>query len=282
LRRVPGDEDNMSGTSELEKSSPTHDHSKVTADVIRAAMALAQRDVDLGLLTVEQIESIPRTRFAPVERQKIAAALSAQGMTNRQIAKAVGADEKTIRRDLDGAAIAAEGAANAAPEQPARRKRKELSSTENDSLPREESVASVETAEQPAATPRPKGKREQEREARKFEKAKQVEQVFGPQPGEPCFSDEIEAGSVVSSFEDSRKEVATLEDVFAERPAEVTDWVINQCRELAERWARLAEDLAVKRKLAREGQGNSVDPDASAQKRKAAMAESDNQKETTP
>jgi hypothetical protein len=31
-----------------------NEHSKVTADVIKAAMALAQRDVDLGLITVEQ------------------------------------------------------------------------------------------------------------------------------------------------------------------------------------------------------------------------------------
>jgi transposase len=80
------------------------EHSKITVEVIRAAMALAQRDVDLGLITVEQIEAIPRTRFAPVERKKIAEALSTQGMSNRQIAKVVGASEGTIRNDLSNGA----------------------------------------------------------------------------------------------------------------------------------------------------------------------------------
>jgi hypothetical protein len=96
-----------------------NDHSKVTADVIRAAMALAQRDVDLGLITIEQIEDIKRTRFAPVERKKIAEALSAQGMSNRQIAKVTGASPKTIDRDLGApASNDAESASNDAPPDP--------------------------------------------------------------------------------------------------------------------------------------------------------------------
>jgi transposase len=78
------------------------EHSKVTVEVIRAAMALAQRDVDLGLISIDEIESIPRTRFAPIERKKIAEALSAQGMSNRQIGKIVGVDHKTIANDLSG------------------------------------------------------------------------------------------------------------------------------------------------------------------------------------
>jgi hypothetical protein len=98
----------------------SEERSKVTADVIRAAMALAQRDVDLGLITVEQIESIPRTRFAPVERKKIAEALSAQGVSHRGIAKVTGASPKTIDRDLS-ASNGAKSASNDAPEKTAKK-----------------------------------------------------------------------------------------------------------------------------------------------------------------
>jgi hypothetical protein len=94
-----------------------NDHSKVTADVIRAAMALAERDVDLGLITIEQIEDIKRTRFAPVERKKIAEALSAQGMSNRQIAKVTGATHTTINRDLGGTNVPESGT-NVPPPEP--------------------------------------------------------------------------------------------------------------------------------------------------------------------
>jgi hypothetical protein len=59
---------------------------------------------------------------------------------------------------------------------------------------------------------------------------------------------------------------------LADNPELITDAVLAHCRELAERWARLAEDLAAMRKRAREAQGNAVDPDASAAAMKAAMA----------
>jgi N6-adenosine-specific RNA methylase IME4/transposase-like protein len=78
------------------------DSSKVTIDVVRAAMALAERDVELGLATVEQIRSIPRTRFAPAERKQIAALLKAEGKSNREIAEELGASHQTIGRDLGG------------------------------------------------------------------------------------------------------------------------------------------------------------------------------------
>lgn len=92
-------------------------HSKETIEVVRAALALAQRDVDLGLVTLAEIEAIPRTRFAPVERKKIAEALSAQGASTRQIAKVTGADQKTISRDLREA-NASKSEANASPPEP--------------------------------------------------------------------------------------------------------------------------------------------------------------------
>src|SRR5262245_16366084 len=75
-------------------------HSKETIEVVRAAMALAQRDVDLGLATLAEIAAIPRTRFAPVERKKIAKALINGGMSERKIAKELGVDRRTVRRDI--------------------------------------------------------------------------------------------------------------------------------------------------------------------------------------
>jgi N6-adenosine-specific RNA methylase IME4 len=75
------------------------DHAKVTTDVVRAAMALAERDVDLGLVTVQQIRDIPRTKFAAVERKQAVALLKAQGKSNRQIALELGVSHQTINRD---------------------------------------------------------------------------------------------------------------------------------------------------------------------------------------
>jgi len=65
-------------------------------------MALAQRDVDLGLVTIKEIEAIPRTRFAPVERKRVAKALIAGGASERQTAKALGVSKTTVRNDMRG------------------------------------------------------------------------------------------------------------------------------------------------------------------------------------
>jgi len=75
-------------------------HSKETIEVVRAALALAQRDVDLGLATIAEIEAIPRTRFAPVERKKAARVLIARGASEREAAEVLGVERTTIRRDL--------------------------------------------------------------------------------------------------------------------------------------------------------------------------------------
>jgi N6-adenosine-specific RNA methylase IME4/transposase-like protein len=77
------------------------DSSKVTIDVVRAAMALAERDVDLGLATVEQIQEIPRTRFAPAERKRLVALRKAEGKSNREIASELDIGVGTVSRDLN-------------------------------------------------------------------------------------------------------------------------------------------------------------------------------------
>lgn len=76
------------------------EHSKVTVDVVRAAMALAERDVGLGLATVEQIQDIPRTRFAPAERKQLVALKKAEGKSIREIEDETGIPRETARRDL--------------------------------------------------------------------------------------------------------------------------------------------------------------------------------------
>jgi hypothetical protein len=72
-------------------------HSKETIDVVRAAMALAERDVDLGLASVEEIQAIPRTRFAPAERKQI---VSKPPLTRTPapMLKKVGTDSATAGR----------------------------------------------------------------------------------------------------------------------------------------------------------------------------------------
>lgn len=80
----------------------TSDRSKVTIDVVRAAMALAERDVELGLATVAQIQAIPRTRFAPAERKQLVALLKQEGKSNREIAAELDISHQTVGRDLDG------------------------------------------------------------------------------------------------------------------------------------------------------------------------------------
>jgi N6-adenosine-specific RNA methylase IME4 len=76
------------------------DRSKETIDVVRAAMALAERDVELELVTVDQIQSIPRTRFAPAERKQLVALLKAEGKSNREIGRELGVDHKTVAADI--------------------------------------------------------------------------------------------------------------------------------------------------------------------------------------
>lgn len=90
------------------------DHATATLNVIRAAMDLAERDEHLGLVTVEQIQSIARTRFAPADRKQLAALLKAEGKSNREIARELSVDEGTIRRDT--AENSAKNAENSAPE----------------------------------------------------------------------------------------------------------------------------------------------------------------------
>lgn len=89
------------------------EHSKVTVDVVRAAMALAERDVGLGLATVEQIQDIPRTRFAPADRKQLVALRKAEGKSNREIARELDVDEKTVRNDAaENSALTAENSAD--------------------------------------------------------------------------------------------------------------------------------------------------------------------------
>jgi DNA invertase Pin-like site-specific DNA recombinase len=90
-------------------------HSKETIDVVRAAMALAERDVELGLASVEEIRNIPRTRFAPAERKEAVALLKAEGKSNRKIAKELNVGGRTVARDLGQPTKRSKGAANAAP-----------------------------------------------------------------------------------------------------------------------------------------------------------------------
>jgi IS30 family transposase len=91
-------------------------NSSVTLNIIKAAMDLAQRDEQLGLVTMDQIQSIQRTRYAPVDRKQLAALLKAEGKSNREIAKEVGVDHETVNRDLRGGANAPKNGPNAPPE----------------------------------------------------------------------------------------------------------------------------------------------------------------------
>jgi len=77
------------------------DRSKETIDVVRAAMALAERDVELELVTVDQIQSIPRTRFAPTERKQLVALEKAAGKSNREISREHGIGLGTVNRDVN-------------------------------------------------------------------------------------------------------------------------------------------------------------------------------------
>jgi transposase len=81
------------------------------AKAIEALYEIVERDVGLGLYDAQTL------RFTVEARKEVVQKLSEQGLPNRKIAKLVGADEATVRRDLS-AANAAPNAANAAPKSP--------------------------------------------------------------------------------------------------------------------------------------------------------------------
>ncbi len=91
----------------------SNDIAKVTLDVVRAAMALAERDVELKHIDVDDIRNLTRSRFAPVERKHAVALLKAQGKSNREIAKELDCNEGTVRGDLGGKRRAEKSAENA-------------------------------------------------------------------------------------------------------------------------------------------------------------------------
>jgi transposase len=49
---------------------------------------------------VNDLQSIPRTRFAAIERKQAVALLKAEGKSERQIAKEVGVHKRTVAADL--------------------------------------------------------------------------------------------------------------------------------------------------------------------------------------
>ncbi len=80
--------------------SMSNDIAKVTLDVVRAAMALAERDVELKHIDVDDIRNLTRSRFAPVERKHAVALLKAQGKSNREIAKELEVSHDTVNNDV--------------------------------------------------------------------------------------------------------------------------------------------------------------------------------------
>jgi hypothetical protein len=77
-------------------------HSKETLDVVNAALALAARDVELGLVEVEDLQQIKRTRFAVAERKQAVALLKAEGKSSREIARELNIGKTTVNRDIAG------------------------------------------------------------------------------------------------------------------------------------------------------------------------------------
>jgi hypothetical protein len=55
---------------------------------------------ELGLVEVEDLQSIPRTRFAAIERKKAVALLKSEGKSNRQIAEELEVNKDTVAEDL--------------------------------------------------------------------------------------------------------------------------------------------------------------------------------------
>ncbi len=73
---------------------------KETLDVVRAAMALAEVQVELNVIGVDDIRNLTRSRFAPVERKHAVALLKAQGKSNREIAKELEVSHDTVNNDV--------------------------------------------------------------------------------------------------------------------------------------------------------------------------------------
>jgi hypothetical protein len=88
----------------MTKETSMSGRSKETVEVVRAALALAERDVELGLAGLDEIMAIPRTRFAPVERKQIVALLKAEGKSNRQVAKELNINPSVVDGDVREAA----------------------------------------------------------------------------------------------------------------------------------------------------------------------------------
>ena len=91
---------------------------KPIAKLLEAVRGVVDRDIKLGLYEGEDLRLTIEARKEAVKQ------LADQGLSNRQIAKAVGADEATVRRDK-GAANAAKSAANAAPSKTSKPKKTE-------------------------------------------------------------------------------------------------------------------------------------------------------------
>lgn len=70
------------------------DDAKITIDVLLAAKALVERDLRLNLITEEKL------RFTIEARRDHATKLVESGMSQRQAAKVLGVDQKTISNDL--------------------------------------------------------------------------------------------------------------------------------------------------------------------------------------
>jgi transposase len=72
------------------------ENAKPVIKAIEALREIRDRDVSLGLYDEETM------RLTIEARKKVVKELSKQGLSDRQIAKAVGSHRSTVRRDLDG------------------------------------------------------------------------------------------------------------------------------------------------------------------------------------
>jgi hypothetical protein len=79
--------------------------------------------------------------------------------------------------------------------------------------------------------------------------------IFATEQRRPVIMICDESGAVQmfrENFEQNLQAAACWEDTLAKNPELITDAVLTHCREIAERWAQLAEDLAATRER-REG-----------------------------